>query len=114
MSSSGSATPNLASSLSPICLRMRRAVVVLVDPVAEAHQPLLVVGLLHELHEVLVVATLVADLLEHLDDRLVGAAVQRTQSAEMPALTAAYRLALLEPTVRTVAVEQFCSGRRAG
>ena len=52
-------------------------VVVLVDAVTEAREAERVVGVLRLLHVLVDVAAVVADLLEHLDDGLVRAAVQR-------------------------------------
>ena len=59
----------------------RPRVVVLVDPVAEAHQLDAVFAVLDLLDEVVDVAVGLADLLEHLQHRLVGAAVQRAPTA---------------------------------
>ena len=41
--------------------------------------------------------------------RLVGAAMQRTPQSADPRRRAGERLARLDATIRTVAVEQFCS-----
>ena len=75
----------------------------------EAHQPRGVVAALRALDELPRGDPLVADLLEHLDHLLIGAAVVRPQSALMPAETQANRFTIDEPTSRTVLVEQFCS-----
>jgi hypothetical protein len=59
--------------------------------------------------ELVDVAAVGVDLLEHLEHLLVGAAVQRTPEREMPAAMDANRFAWELPTMRTVEVEQFCS-----
>ena len=47
---------------------------------------------------------------EHLHDGHVGAAVEGARKApQMPAESEVKRLAELDPTMRTVEVEQFCS-----
>ena len=54
-----------------------RGIVVLVHAVTEAHQLHALLAVLHPFHEGLDVVTAVADLRQHLEHRLVGAAVQR-------------------------------------
>ncbi len=111
MSSSASRWPSLLRTLVGGLLDDRGArVVVLVDPVPEAHQPdavLLVLDLRHERRR--------------RRRRCAGSArsISSTawlappcsgpNSALMPAETDANRLACEEPTSRTVEVEQFCS-----
>ena len=63
----------------------RTRVVVLVHPVAEAHQLHAVLPVLHLADELLHVAALGADLLQHLQHRLVGSTVQRPPQGIDPA-----------------------------
>ena len=66
MSNSGSFMPGLFSSLWQCCLQdLGAGIVVLVDAVAEAHQPVRGVLVLGPLDELGAVAALVADPLEH-------------------------------------------------
>ena len=83
-------------------------IVVLVDAVAEAHQAEIVLRVLGAL-DVFRDAVDGADLAEHLQRRLVGAAVRRAPEAAMPAAMQANGLAPDEPASRTVEVEAFCS-----
>ena len=110
MSKIGSLIERFLSSLSQVALMIvARGIVVLVDAMAEAHQAEAAVFLLGQIDVFLDVAAFGPDLLEHLDARLVGPAVQRAPQAQMPAEIEANRLASLEPTMRTVDVLQFCS-----
>jgi hypothetical protein len=77
--------------------------------VAEAHELDARLLVLHALHEAGDVAAVALDALEHLEHGLVGAAVQRPEQRGDAAATDTNRLAWLEPTRRTVEVEQFCS-----
>ena len=111
MSSSGSLTPSLVEHLVGGLLEDRGArVEVLVDAVAEAHQPeagALVLGLVDEL---LVVAAVGLDASRASRSppgwrrRAAAPTARRCRRA-----IEAYRLAWLLPTMRTVEVEQFCS-----
>ena len=111
MSSSGSVTFSLASSLSQRLLDdLGARIVVLVNAMAKAHQALAAdfLSLAAAMNLRAVVAGLM-DVLEHFEHRLVGAAVQRAPQAHTPAAALANRLAWLDATMRTVEVEQFCS-----
>ncbi len=59
-------------------------VVILIDPVAEAHQPLAAVLVLGRGDELRAVVARLVNLLEHFQHRLVGAAVQRTPQRANP------------------------------
>src|SRR6185312_10302577 len=88
---------------------LRARVVVLVDPVPEAHEADTVLLVLDLLHEVLGLDAVGLDGTQHLQHGLVGTAVGGAEEGADARGDGGEHVGVHEPTRRTVEVEQFCS-----